>query len=1521
MRKITYLLTLLLAFVSWNSLNAQTESSTGWYAPGERLDVTQLTAGTDVFIYSMCRVNGTDSDFSRFIINSGNAASTLAGKPAIFMTSNVDHIWKVRSTQEVTRTENVDDGNGGTTSVTYTGTQITFSRKKGSEEPTYYYCGINGATNATAAGNDQTFVLTQWTKDPYVSGTTKSGTDVWLEDVQGNAVRQSALTESDKVYLMSALSGKSINTNNGEFKTGNTNGYPVALYAVNKLSVSEFGLQVSTAPTSTSWAENTKWYKMKINRSSWRYVETGYGYTDANGKLTINKTASSNSLTGAWAVVGDDDNGYRFYNMGEGPSKVLGMTGSEGGARTFMVDATTPGDGVTTTFDITYRSDDGNWYIKKHGDGDDYINCRDNYVAHWGSSYALGNPGSAFVFEPINDVSTFATASKTPLLNRVGMWKKVPAIWAGATTAYDALNVTLSEPVTNEELVRLAEAQQTARAAFVRAVDGVRFTASNRDNATAARIGAFMYMKSDDSNKLWGRTTSTLTMDEVFTLKANSDFSFKIYNANVDKYVGTPTSNNGTLETPAVAVGSAPDFDLYTSNGFNDNVVVFCINGTATMHLYNELKVGNYSSTSDMASRWLLNTDVSRHDLKNAINNATTWKNNLETLIGNLATAKKISVKPTSHNVILPPAITKAQTAFDAPSGTQETRTAATTALNAALTKAQGAWLGELGTAQQFRLKNHAITTATTENNVTTTTNYYLTMGQTKSSGEGNAILAAYDENDVNQIFTLKQGTGSNAGKYILVSNNKQLTDLGYWNTDMTDAGTPYAFEEVDLANSLFRVCTTQGILGPNSGVTGDNVLSTEKPKNKFIYTNHKDTRDNLTWELEFIAPTLGDVDRSSLQAIYDSQKFVSTNNLNIINQTAPSLATYNEVRTNAKKVIDGTTGSTISQLDVNTAEAELKAAYSQLLTNFISEADPTQGYRLVYYHETNYTAKDLLLTFKTEPFTETNAVNALQLKPRSAATAQTAQFVSAGSDNSFYIVEGFNKKQVGESGSVYTWNPMLVDNGVTYTIEYVTLEGIDGIVARLHNPRGYLGCDVGNGHTAVAANDHLYTNNSANNYWIIQPCVSPDLVITLYNKIAEARRYEGHIGTALGQYSTASNQTNEDLISANDLYTDFINETEGQEKTNLGVISGIDYYNNAVFPINIIQPEVGKLYRFKGKVSGKYMCPSEATPSADTKMAMNADANQPATIFILKAGDMIDGQQGYKLLNYSTGYYTKNTHNNGALVSAANSVKITASETAANLGYYTLKSNGASNTVGGAGSYFFDHGNLVTDNTPTPVVNRNSSYAADNCDWQIEEVIELPISVTTGYSKLGTFVSPVTLTADNTKLKFYTGYIDGTYLKLNEFDGSVIPANVPFLIEYQDGSEQTNNCSLLQIINGGEVSLGENVTNVLQGGLETVDKPNITGMTIYTLQRTTNNTQEFWQYTGTTVKGCRAYLPVPNEVAGALSMIFEGGTTTAIEEALAAEGEMVIYDLSGRRVQKASKGLYIVNGKKVYVK
>ena len=62
-----------------------------------------------------------------------------------------------------------------------------------------------------------------------------------------------------------------------------------------------------------------------------------------------------------------------------------------------------------------------------------------------------------------------------------------------------------------------------------------------------------------------------------------------------------------------------------------------------------------------------------------------------------------------------------------------------------------------------------------------------------------------------------------------------------------------------------------------------------------------------------------------------------------------------------------------------------------------------------------------------------------------------------------------------------------------------------------------------------------------------------------------------------------------------------------------------------------------------------------------------------------------------------------------------------------------------------------------------------------------------------------------------------------------------------------------------------------------------------------------------------------KAYLPV---VANSQALRFNFGETTGIEGVIeGANANATIFDLSGRRVEKMQKGVYIVNGKKVYVK
>ena len=61
-----------------------------------------------------------------------------------------------------------------------------------------------------------------------------------------------------------------------------------------------------------------------------------------------------------------------------------------------------------------------------------------------------------------------------------------------------------------------------------------------------------------------------------------------------------------------------------------------------------------------------------------------------------------------------------------------------------------------------------------------------------------------------------------------------------------------------------------------------------------------------------------------------------------------------------------------------------------------------------------------------------------------------------------------------------------------------------------------------------------------------------------------------------------------------------------------------------------------------------------------------------------------------------------------------------------------------------------------------------------------------------------------------------------------------------------------------------------------------------------------------------------KAYLPASAVTAGARCLSFDFGTETAIESVESVENNAVVYDLAGRRVQGAQKGLYIVNGKVV---
>ena len=443
---------------------------------------------------------------------------------------------------------------------------------------------------------------------------------------------------------------------------------------------------------------------------------------------------------------------------------------------------------------------------------------------------------------------------------------------------------------------------------------------------------------------------------------------------------------------------------------------------------------------------------------------------------------------------------------------------------------------------------------------------------------------------------------------------------------------------------------------------------------------------------------------------------------------------------------------------------------------------------------------------------------------------------------------------------------------------------------------------------------------------WYLYPTTDLEVAVASLTTFTSGIDYSKQVGTALGQYSEPEGTTTEGLATLTANYITYKQQvTEALASNDVATMETA--FNNfktnvsdlitaektaAYATLTINQPTVGKLYRFKGKANNKYM----AAASSNAQMTMVSNADLASTIFIVCEGNAINNQTAYKLLSYNTGYYTKETRANGALADAANSVLMKTSE-GNNSGYYTLYTDYSGS------KYIYDN------NT---VVDRNGTYKANNCDWTIEEVTWLPIPVSSTY-RFGTFFSPVNIALTDqyyekdARMKFYTGRLDNEgYVVLDKVNDN-IPANTPYVIELTSESGYGNGCQYLKIADSAP-AIGVS-TYDLCGGLETIATPTDQG-TIYTLQAAwDDNTDDhnsatdvaFRIYNGTNILGCRAYLPVSG-TRPVKGLRFNEGTTTRIESLEAGQThEIEVYDLSGRRVERAGKGLYIINGKKVYIK
>ncbi len=356
------------------------------------------------------------------------------------------------------------------------------------------------------------------------------------------------------------------------------------------------------------------------------------------------------------------------------------------------------------------------------------------------------------------------------------------------------------------------------------------------------------------------------------------------------------------------------------------------------------------------------------------------------------------------------------------------------------------------------------------------------------------------------------------------------------------------------------------------------------------------------------------------------------------------------------------------------------------------------------------------------------------------------------------------------------------------------------------------------------------------------------------------------------------------------------------------------------------------------------------------SKLKLNAETGM-SSIFYLDTDESADGEG--TLLSYKEGYYfTQGTGTQGysgiyaLLKGIGEKGDMFRFDIPANkeFGSYNISSdntqtqNGRRYLFGAAGSaeggYRLDNGGDATIVHVATDLSGSTGY-----NWVLERVDSLPVKINSyGYA---TFYAPIALCApEGVEAQICTGWNEVTGdLTMETLAGGLIPAGTAVILKAEEFAGQE--VYFTEPAANDIMPLLES-ENYLHGGVyktwrkpecqnknpemtsEEGENPSLpyleeeVGDKVYTLANK-NGKVAMYQYAGNKFTHFRAFLKVPAEVNANLAAVLNFGEIeepTGIEEAPAISLEdAIIYDLSGRRVAEPGKGVYIVNGKKVYFK
>lgn len=315
------------------------------------------------------------------------------------------------------------------------------------------------------------------------------------------------------------------------------------------VTASAQSLKFSDAPSDGTWASNTQWYLIRVAYTDGYHPKAGYlntedGYTNGNG-LLLNNDAVPTTDKGLWCIVGDETNGYKFYNKGEGTSKVLGVSGW---SKMYDVSST---DDIAMSFDIASSTAISKAHcVKFHGksDGDYWWNNSDGggcHLSYWkNDASTTGTKGNAFYFIPVNDLASAGYDVKLFLgTTNVEAFRYIPGISTACSSELAAWEANKTQ-ATDDAFAEAAKAYfgktyyritncNTSRAKSVLAADADSVACV----AAAEKLG----------------NASTVWKFVPAVKEATGQYGVKLYNVNAQAYLGALVNPVQKPVTPMTA--------------------------------------------------------------------------------------------------------------------------------------------------------------------------------------------------------------------------------------------------------------------------------------------------------------------------------------------------------------------------------------------------------------------------------------------------------------------------------------------------------------------------------------------------------------------------------------------------------------------------------------------------------------------------------------------------------------------------------------------------------------------------------------------------------------------------------------------------------------------------------------------------------------------------------------------------------------------------------------------------------